>query len=473
MNDEALKIMQEEPVHFIEAGFDCSLWEKQKQIVESVRDNKYTSVKSCHDIGKSWVSARIVLWFLNAFQNSKVITTAPTFKQVEDILWREIGAAWTKRRFPSDGILNQTSLELGREWFALGLSTNEPSRFQGYHAEHILLLIDEAAGVKQDIFDASEGIVSSDSAKTLYLGNPTSLEGQFYKSFTISTVNKIHISAFDTPNFTTFGITLEDIRNNTWEQKITKELPAPYLITPAWVYDKLLRWGEGTPMWEARVMGEFPAESNDTLIPLGRIEQARMVNLDVQEEDEEKIGADFARFGSDKTEYAYRKGPKVLDWKTLFKVDTIANAGELKLFMDFHPQGRVNGDEGGLGVGIMDMVKDQNEFKEVNFVNSASEPNDKESFINLRAEMYWGLRERFMSGSIDLSVLPQDVYDDLAAQLANIKYKFNSRGQRQIESKEDMKKRGLPSPDKADALALCFANITNTPSILDYMKGFK
>src|SRR5581483_571785 len=152
---------------------------------------------------------------------------------------------------------------LGNDWFALGLSTNEPSRFQGFHATHILLIVDEASGVPQNIFDASEGIVSSQGARILYIGKPTDIEGEFYKSFKLPHTNKIHISAFDTPNFTQFGITLEDIRTDAWRQKITSDLPAPYLITPEWVYDKYLRWGETSPMWAARVLGEFPEQGED------------------------------------------------------------------------------------------------------------------------------------------------------------------------------------------------------------------
>ena len=465
-----ISLLQQQPVDFIELAFSESLWPYQQTIVNALRDFKRVSVRSCHDIGKSYTAARIVLWYLYSHPNSKVITTAPTFRQVQDILWRELRSAKAKSIIDLGGTINQTSLNIGDQWFALGLSTDEPSRFQGYHAEDILLVVDEAAGVKEEIFDASEGIVSSQNARVLYIGNPTNTEGSFYKSFKIESFKKIHISAFDTPNFTTFGITIEDIRANTWKDKITKELPAPYLITPEWVYDKYLRWGEGTPMWDSRVIGNFPQQGENTLIPLYKIELARLASLQTQETDPEVIGADFARFGADKTEYAYRKGPRVLDWKTLTKIDTIANAGDLGLFMNFHPHASVNGDEGGLGVGIMDMVKANNPYKTVNGVNNAAQPLDKENFVNLRAEMFWSLRDRFTDDQIDLSQLPQDVYEDLSSQLSNILYKFTPKGQRQIESKEEMKKRGLPSPDKADALALAFGVVESRPVIFDYMR---
>jgi hypothetical protein len=138
--------------------------------------------------------------------------------------------------------------------------------------------------------------------------------------------------------------------------------------------------------------------------------------------------------------------------------------------MDIHSFAQVNGDNGGLGIGIMDMVTANNPYKTVNKINNAAEPYDKESFVNLRAEMYWGLRDRFIDGTIDLSELPQLVYEDLAAQLSTIKYKFTPKGQRQIESKQDIRKRGLPSPDKADALVLAFGRAVEKPGIIEFMK---
>ncbi len=253
MKDQQAKC-QDNPVSFIQAFFNERLWGYQKNIVNSVRDSKVTAVKSCNGIGKSYTAARVALWFLYSFPNSKIITTAPTFRQVEDILWRELRNAKSKAIIPLSGKLNQTSLDLSEEWFAIGLSTNEPDRFQGYHAEHILLVVDEAAGVDEEIFVASDGIVTSEGAKVLYIGNPTNLGGTFYKSFRSDGVSKITVSAFDTPNFTQFGITLKDIREGTWQEKIDDELPAPYLITPEWVADKYIKWGESTPMCVGQIL---------------------------------------------------------------------------------------------------------------------------------------------------------------------------------------------------------------------------
>jgi hypothetical protein len=456
---------QQRPVDFIEVGFGNNLWAKQKEIVNSVRDYKYTAVRSCHDIGKSFIAARIVLWFIYAFPRSKVISTAPTFRQVQDILWREIREAKMKAKITLHGVVNQTELDIDEEHFAIGLSTNDPSRFQGFHAQYILLIIDEAAGVKNDIYDASEGIVSSQNAKVLYIGNPTSTEGMFYQAFKTPDIHKIHISAFDTPNFTEFGITPKDIATDTWKAKITHNLPRPYLITPEWVRDKWVRWGEDSPMYYSRVLGDFPLQSSDMLIPLGLIEQAALREILPAEGDPEQIGADIARFGSDKTEFLYRKGGKVIEIQEHTHMDTMEVSARLFDFSRFHPYAKLCVDVVGIGAGVVDRLRQLEEKREVFDINVGLPARDSERFFNLRAELYWGLRDRFFEGSIQI---PDD--EELKAELANIKFSYTPKGQIKLESKEEMKMRGVGSPDKADALALAFGNVASAPSIMDFTK---
>jgi hypothetical protein len=142
-------------------------------------------------------------------RNSRVITTAPTWAQVEQLLWREIRAVAVARAnggrhhvaFPTP---SATKLELGDQWFAIGLSTNEPERFQGHHADHMLLIVDEASGVDERIFEAAEGFLTAEGAKVLLIGNPTQLGGQFHRAFTTERArwHGIHISVFDSPNYT-------------------------------------------------------------------------------------------------------------------------------------------------------------------------------------------------------------------------------------------------------------------------------
>lgn len=459
---------QTKPDVFIEHVFRDSLWSMQVDICRALAHNKRVAVRSCHGSGKSFLAARIALQFLFSHNNSKVITTAPSFRQVTDILWREMATAYNKANADTQilgGTMTNTRLNIDDEWFALGLSTNEPDRFQGFHAENILLIVDEASGVKEDIFTASEGILSSGNSRCLYIGNPTALAGTFYESFRLPNYKLFHISAFDTPNFTEFGITVDDIKANTWEAKITHKLPRPYLVTPEWVYDKILKWGENSPMWESRVLGNFPTQGTDTLIPLWAIEQAVNKDVAVGPNDIEAIGVDVARFGEDKTEFIYRKGSKAIEIKEFSQHDTMTTADDLLTFMGFHPFAMANIDEVGVGAGVVDKLKRSQTFKKINGVNVGTQPFNHNLFLNLRAEIYWSLRERFINGDISI---PQD--DELMSQLASLKFEYTNKGLIKIESKDDMKKRGLGSPDKADALSLAFMPNRTTPSIIQFMQ---
>ena len=463
MNDEIDfqdPLFQERPELFIEEVFGESLWEKQVEIIYSVRDNRQTTVRSSHGVGKSFIAGRVVPWFLYTHEDSKVITTAPSYRQVEDILWREIRKAKNRATFDLPGRLTTVKLELGDDWFAMGLSTDEPDRFQGFHATYLLLLVDEAAGVKEEIFEAAEGTVSSANARTLLIGNPTAVGGTFYKSFKPNSgYHNIHISAFDTPNFTSFNIQLKDIQDGSWEEKIgNKEMPRPYLVTPYWVADKIQKWGEGTPMWDSRVLGKVPEEGEDTLIPLKYIEQAieRGFDYKINDEDPENIGADIARMGGDKIVFIYRKGGLVLAIRVFKKMELMETSDRLMMFALDHPNASVSIDAVGVGAGVADRLPQLIDPMRVVPVNVGESPRDKELFANLRAELYWGLRQRFIDGDIafDPNMEGKEYLEELAGQLSSIKFKFTPRQQIIIESKEDMKKRGLSSPDLADGLVL-------------------
>lgn len=438
---QAKKILdraRQDPVFFVRQVLGGDPWEKQEEILKAVRDHKRVAVRACHGVGKTKVAAWVALWFLYTHPNSKVITTAPTWHQVENLLWREIHAAHAASRIPLGGKVLQTQIELGKQWFALGLSTDKPERFQGFHAEDILLIVDEASGVDQQIFDAAEGFLTSTGAKLLLIGNPTQLSGEFYNAFRSPLYHKIHISAFDSPNLK------------------AGKVVRPYLVTQEWVEEKRLKWGEDSPLWYSRVLGEFPEQGDDTLIPLAWIEAAQQRWFAEQDGGPIELGVDVARYGSDSTVIVVRKGNKASIVAQIYGQDTMEVTGRVIDALRQTGASIAKVDEIGIGTGVVDRMKEQR--YPVQGMNTSEAAYDKERFANKRAEWYWGLRERFQSGDI---AIPPD--DELASQLASLKYKFDSRGRIQIESKEDMRKRGLPSPDKADALMLAFAGTGLNP----------
>lgn len=429
--------IRSDPAFFVESVLGNPLWEKQKEILEAVRDNAEVAVRSCHASGKSYVSGRIVHWWLNSYRDSVVITTAPTFRQVKEVLWREIkGSVIGKSIYPEKAILD-TSINISPQWFALGLSTDKPDQFQGFHSPHLMVLIDEASGIQPEIEEAIDGLTPE---KIVRIGQPLQTIGRFADSFRYPNVKKMQISAFDTPNVKEGRVII------------------PGLITKEDVEKFRIRYGEDSDVYRVRVLGEFPGQDSNSLISIDDISKAIQREVNVLSQWEKKMGVDVARFGDDRSAIIIRQMEKVIRKEVFSSLDTMEITGRvLKIAKEEQIKAdNIFIDVIGIGAGVYDRMKEQG--WKANAVNVAESPKDKENYINLRAELYADKVKEW----IKTADLPND--DDFY-ELANIKYKFNSTGKLQIESKEEMKKRGLESPDVADALMLTFASkgIVNMP----------
>lgn len=432
----------EDPAGWIRERLGEYVWSKQEEICNSVVRHKKTAVRSCHSSGKSFISARLAAWWISVHPpgSAFVVTTAPTFAQVRAILWRELGRAHAKGDLI--GRVNQTEWHLevpggNEEIVAYGRKPADYDQvaFQGIHAKYVLVIVDEADGVPATLLDAVEKITTNNYARILQIGNPYDPTGQFAKSCGPgSGYNSIQIRAWDTPNFTG-----EDVPHELLDLLLSRE----------WVEEKRATWGVGSPLWQGAIEAEFPEEAEDTLIPLSRIRAAQLRAL--EETSPVELGVDVARYGSDKSSIYYRAGAVLREVITFGKASTMETVGHVHRAFVATDASSAKIDVIGLGAGVYDRLEEQ-ELPVVP-INVGEASSDPEQFLNLRAELYWGIRQRFEGDDIDLD--PAD--DELAAQLSGLKWKPNSRGQIVIESKDDMKKRGLPSPDKADAAVLAFA----------------
>lgn len=478
---KTLELMQTDAVAVVRDIFGSTLWDHQEQILTAVRDHPKVAWRSSHGIGKTYVCARLVLWWLFSFPYSIVITTAPTWRQVEDLLWKEIRSCYYNSAFDLGGHLSPSATQLaidGKEWVAIGLSTNDSNRFQGYHSEHLLVVVDEAAGVAEEIFEAIMGVMTSAHCRLILIGNPTDIGGQFYRAFRTEGWKTGKTAAWDTPNFKELGITREDIINNTWEAKVPRkdngdfDWPYPWLITPKWAHDAFLEWGTSHPAWFARVEGEFPEQGEYNVIPLGWIEQAQDRWPDVVPDRNEQVvlGVDVARGGMDLSAIAVRQGSKILSVETFSNMDGPLLAGEIAVRYRRLKASRANIDIIGLGAAVEDALKDpvyhDITVVPVNVATSSDvlDSDGNRKYQNLRAELWWTLRSALDPKTENPLALPPD--DGLLGDLAAPKYDFR-KGWIQIEAKEETKHRLGRSPDEGDAVMLTFAPKT-TSTVLTF-----
>jgi hypothetical protein len=428
-------------------------WSGQREIADMVVRHRYSAIKASHDVSKSHTVSRLACWWIDAHPPGEafVVTTAPTTAQVEAILWRYIGAAHRTAGLPGRVTLD-AKWYIGQELVAYGRkpADYDQAAFQGIHARYVLVIIDEAGGVPKSIFDAVDALATNIDARVVAVGNPDDPGSHFATICRPGSgwvVKKI--SAFDTPAWT------------------GEEVPAellPLLVSPEWVEERKIRWGVTSPIYQSKVLGEFPDLSDDTLILPRWIEAAQARTLPRTRRP--LIAADIARYGEDETVIMRREGGWVRTYRAHHKADTMTTTGhivnamrDIDAELDKNDWATAVVDVPGVGGGVVDRLVELG--LPVTPYNGGEAPFDKERFVNARAEDYWTLRELFETGEVDID--PDD--DKLAAQLGSIKWAVDSRGRIKIESKDDMRKRGLPSPDRADTAAMAFAGRAQAPSV--------
>lgn len=449
-----------DPVWFAETILGHDPWTTPKRIMEAIaRPHARVAVKACHASGKTFSAAEIVLWWVYA--GGVAVTTAPTWTQVERLLWGEIHKAHAAARFPLGGHLLRTELRLSPDNYAIGLSTDQGVRFQGWHGR-VLIVLDEAPGVRPDIYEAIEGVRAGGDVRVLALGNPTITSGPFFDAFGPHRAGwaTFTIDAFETPNLA--GLSLEALLALPEHELDTNS--RPYLVTRRWVAEKYHEWGERSPLWQARVRGQFPDQADDALIALAWLEAAEVREIEPAATDTWHAGIDVAGPGEDETVLCVRCGPTIVHMEAWNQPDP---RGEVLAALGPY-SGRlasVNVDSIGQGHYFARHLEDNGYEGRVVDVNVGAATGDPEKYLNLKAELYWGLRLRAEKGDF------AGLTDSLAlSQLAGIRYKHNARGQVVIESKDEARKRGVKSPDRAEAIMLAFAPlvIVEPSMVVDY-----
>jgi phage terminase large subunit len=499
------RLYLKEPDKYVKEVLGAKTWYMQDEIINSVFRNKITAVKTCNAVGKSFVAARIALAYLMLYPNSIVVTTAPTWSQVTDVLWREIASAVKTSKYQlTEKEVTQAGLNLGEKWYAVGRSPKRPENLFGFHADHILVIIDEAGGVEEPLFTGVAAITPNRNARVLLIGNPTKPSGKFYDYFTKPELGAkcFTISAFDSPNFTALNIkTIDDLiamykpqdgfDQIDWMAKVNAEIEDRLdpifggLIDPSTVYSRYYEFGPDSAAWQSLIMGEFPTMADQQLIPTDLVVMAmHMKGLD---EDSGKTyaeltgwnipdgapeyGLDIARFGPDLNVLTPRRGGWVdqqIIWnkKGDEKKELYETAEHvLKVIDVYDPNSRLDLDDTGLGGGVtshLRFLSNQEkaagrpgyiyQLADYNFASKIRMQNPKK-FHDITTELYWNLRGWFMRHEISI---PNDM--KLRDELIARRWTILPNGKLKVESKDEYKKRtGGKSPDHSDSLALAFA----------------
>lgn len=425
------------PQAWAEDKVKAFLWSKQREIVQSVVFNRRTLVQSCHGPGKSYIAGVLAGWWIDTHPPGEavVVTTAPTYKQVHGILWEEIRKQHKIGDLPGR-VLMTDQWYIGESLVGEGRkpADHDADGFQGTHRRFVLVIIDEACGVPEVLFTGAESITTNEHCRIVAIGNPDNPTTPFAEaSKQDSGWNVIKISVFDTPNFTGEQI----------PERLVDLLPSVQ-----WQLDRLKKWGIDSPFYKSKVLGEFPDSAEDTLIPLSWIVAAQNREIEPRLGEVSKLGVDVARYGTDRSVIYHHHGGRIRLMSDKNGESTTVTTGRAIAVWQEVRATDINVDGVGVGAGVVDNLADMG--YPVNDMQAGGGSRFPKKFLNARAEWYWNLRGMFERGEVDLD--PDD--SEVASQLSSLRYVFTRRGQIQIESKDDMRKRGMPSPDRADGVML-------------------
>lgn len=439
---ERLPVYQKDPILFAKevCSFEPDKW--QKDVLLDLASNPKVSVRSGHGVGKTSVESIALLWFLSCFKFPKVIATAPTRQQLNDILWSEV-EKWRSKSPLLKELLRWTKTYVymngyEKRWFAVAKTASTPENMQGFHEENMLIIVDEASGVEDEIMEAILATLSGDNNKLLLCGNPTRTTGTFFDSHNRDrALYKCHkVSSLDS-------------------SRTNKENIASFIK----------KYGEYSNVVKVRVYGDFPTQEDDTFIPLWMIEQSVMRDLDDYKVDRISLGVDVARYGDDETIIASKIGGKIDIPVVRHGQNLMSTVGDIvmqyKRILNDYPRYKgvitVNIDDTGLGGGVTDRLEEvkaeqklrRMEIVPVNFGQKPPKDGSDDHYNDISTYM-WSKIKEFMEDKV--VSIPND--EELVAQLSVRKYNITSNGKIALESKKDMKSRGIKSPDRADAVAL-------------------
>lgn len=451
---------QNDPCAFAEEVLGMTLWAKQREILDAIRDNTRVSVRSGHKVSKSCTAAIAALWFFCSFEEARVVMSAPTARQVDQILWRELGMLRTRAKLaiePQLELPKRASTGLHtldfREIF--GFTARQKEAAAGVSGKNILYLLDESSGIEQDFFEAIRGN-SAGGARLALFSNPTRTEGEFYESQTSKAIRvvdgvatgfyrAIHVSSEETPN------------------AVSGRIEIPGLATRAWVEEMRAEYGEDSPLFKIRVKGDFVLNEEGRILSVHAITSAEQRWEDTRAEGRLHLGLDPAGPGlaGDESGFALRRGKKVLSVVGMRGLTEEAHVAHVLGFLaaerrvsDPPPvvaidrEGPIGSRIYGLLRAFLDDERNKDAFVLLGVRSSERARREPTIYDRVRDEL-WANVARFIREG---GAIPTDA--KLAKELHAPEWIGNLVGRLKATPKEELRKVLERSPDRADAVTL-------------------
>lgn len=426
-----IEAYSEDAVGFVKDVLGAEPDDWQVEFLTAVQNHeRRISIRAGHGVGKSTGCAWVAIWHMVCRYPQKTIMTAPTAGQLFDALFAEV-KFWVNRlpepirnlfEVFSDRIVLKSQPEASF-MSARTSSADKPEALAGIHSEHVLLIADEASAIPEQVYESAAGSMSGEHACTVLIGNPTRNSGLFFKTHhqLSDSWYCLHVSCLD-----------------------SKRVSADFVQQISNTY------GEESNAYRVRVLGEFAVGDDDTLIGGDVVDAAFVRDIEVDRDSPIIYGVDVARFGDDRTVICKRRGNVVLEFKSWAGRDLMETVGWVANESEIDNPAEINVDSIGLGAGVADRLRELGyNVRDVN-VSEAAAMNPKA--FKLRDDLWMSVRDWLNQRACKLP--PSD---ELRQELVSPRYTFQSNGKLKVESKGEMKKRGMRSPDFADSLCLTFA----------------
>jgi len=432
------------PAEIVTRIFGDDLWSKQREIIKALWEHKRVAVQSCHGAGKTFLASRATAAHFVAHSPDLIVTTAPTWRQVDGLLWGELRKLYESSRInvAAEGPKLTPKWTISPTKRAIGFSADRPVSIQGWHERNGMLVCDEACGIDAPLWPSLDSLTSAGDWMELLIGNPDTRMSEFYQRCSNPRLgyHVIKISAFDTPN-----LTGEDVPPEV----------ARALVNREYIERTIERHGDDSAIVRAKVYGEFPSEDADALIPSSWIDRAEERAQTHAQNVKPYMGLDIARQGSDSSVLwgIFGHVAKLMkQWRGLMSDDLV---GHVRMVVSHRGCIAMMADADGMGGPVADFLRQAN-IPAHDFHGGATAPRPREQgetwCYNLRSAAFWALREALR----DWLAIPKD--RELREELESMQYGFGNVGKRvalMVEPKAKIKSRLNPqrSPDKADGLA--------------------